>query len=283
MPSEAPWPEDAWGITLGASVTDIRSNEIYLKDRPDRVAELNRMGFIWDIYEEQWQRILDSMHAYKKLHGDLKVPYDFVVPSEAPWPEDAWGINLGTRLASIRNQENYVKGRPDRVAELNRMGFIWNIYEEQWQRILKSLHVYKKLHGDLKVPYDFAVPSEALWPEDAWGINLGKRVSAIRSNEIYVKDRPDRVVELNRMGFIWDVYEEQWQRILKSLQVYKELHGDLEVPILFAVPPEAPWPEDAWGINLGTRLAAIRNQEIYLKGRPDRVAELNRIGSIYNK
>ena len=71
------------------------------------------------------------------------MPYDFVVPSEAPWPEDAWGINLGTRLASIRNQENYVKGRPDRVAELNRMGFIWNIYEEQWQRILKSLHVYK--------------------------------------------------------------------------------------------------------------------------------------------
>ena len=55
MPSEAPWPDDAWGITLGASVTDIRSNEIYLKDRPDRVAELNRMGFIWDFYEEQWQ------------------------------------------------------------------------------------------------------------------------------------------------------------------------------------------------------------------------------------
>ena len=146
--------------------------------------------------------------------------------------EDA-GINLGTRLASIRNQENYVKGRPDRVAELNRMGFIWNIYEEQWQRILKSLHVYKKLHGDLKVPYDFVVPSEAPWPEDAWGINLGKRVSAIRSDEIYVKDRPDRVAELNRMGFIWDIYEEQWQRILKSLHVYKKLHGDLKVPYDF--------------------------------------------------
>ena len=54
------------------------------------------------------------------------------------------------------------------------------------------------------------------------------------------------------MGFIWDVYEEHWQRILKSLQVYKELHGNLEVPISFAVPSEAPWPEDAWGINLGT-------------------------------
>ena len=48
------------------------------------------------------------------------------------------------------------------------------------------------------------VPSEAPWPEDAWGINLGKRVLTIRNQEIYVKDRPDRVAELNRIGFIWD-------------------------------------------------------------------------------
>ena len=154
MPSEAPWPEDAWGIKLGTRLTAIRKQEIYVKDRPDRIAELNRMGFIWDFYEEHWQRILDSLHVYKKLHGDLKVPYDFMVPSEAPWPEDAWGINLGTSVLSIRNQEIYVKGRPDRVAELNRMGFIWNINEEHWQRILESLHVYKELHGDVEVPYD---------------------------------------------------------------------------------------------------------------------------------
>ena len=113
------------------------------------------MGFIWDVYEEHWQRILKSLHVYKELHGDLEVPYDFVVPSEAPWPEDAWGITLGTRLADIRSTgECYVKDRPDRVAELNRMGFIWDVNEEQWQRILKSLHVYKELHGDLEVPYE---------------------------------------------------------------------------------------------------------------------------------
>ena len=53
----------------------------------------------------------------------------------------------------------------------------------------KSLHVYKELHGDLKVPYDFVVPSEAPWPEDAWGIKLGSRVVTIRSHKIYVKDR----------------------------------------------------------------------------------------------
>ena len=92
---------------------------------------------------------------------------------------------------------------------LNRMGFIWNINEEHWQRILKSLQVYKEVHGNLEVPQEFVVPSEAPWPEDAWGMYLGHRVYGIRNREMYVKDRPDRVAELNRMGFIWDVYEEQ--------------------------------------------------------------------------
>ena len=147
----------------------------------------------------------------------MEVPCDFVVPSKAPWPEDAWGMNLGSRAFTIRNQEIYVKDRPDRVAELNRMGFIWNIFEEHWQRTLKSLQVYKELHGDLEVPYEFVVPPEAPWPEDAWGMNLGKRTESIRNREIYLKDRPDRVAVLNRMGFIWNINEEHWQRILKSL------------------------------------------------------------------
>ena len=50
---------------------------------------------------------------------ELEVPREFAVPSEAPWPEDAWGINLGSRVLTIRSQEYHVKDRPDRVAELN--------------------------------------------------------------------------------------------------------------------------------------------------------------------
>ena len=72
------------GITFGTRLADIRSTgSKYARHCMDRVAELNRMGFIWDVYEEQWQLIPDSLHVYKKLHGDLEVPYDFVVPSEA--------------------------------------------------------------------------------------------------------------------------------------------------------------------------------------------------------
>ena len=89
---------------------------------------------------------------------------------------------------------------------------------------------YKELHGNLEVHSRVRGAVRGAVARGRVGINLGKRVSAIRIHENYVKDRPDRVAELNRMGFIWDFYEEQWQPILKSMHAYKELHGDLKVP-----------------------------------------------------
>ena len=71
------------------------------------------MGFIWMFCRSTGSEYWTHWTVYKKLHGDLKVPYDFMVPSEAPWPEDAWGINLGKRV-TIRNQEIYVDTPTDR-------------------------------------------------------------------------------------------------------------------------------------------------------------------------
>jgi len=48
-----------------------------------------------------------------------------VVPSEAPWAEEAWGMKLGHRVSHIRHQEIYVKDHPERRAELDALGFRW--------------------------------------------------------------------------------------------------------------------------------------------------------------
>jgi len=47
VPSEAPWPEEAWGTTLGIRVRGIRHQEIFVKDHPERRAELDALGFRW--------------------------------------------------------------------------------------------------------------------------------------------------------------------------------------------------------------------------------------------
>ena len=66
-----------------------------------------------------------ALLAYQELHGDVEVPQRFVVPSEAPWAEEAWGTQLGFRVHHIREREDYVKHHPERRAELDALGFRW--------------------------------------------------------------------------------------------------------------------------------------------------------------
>ena len=43
--------------------------------------------------DAMWEgSVVPSLKSYKQVHGDLKVPKMFVVPSEEPWPEEAWGL-----------------------------------------------------------------------------------------------------------------------------------------------------------------------------------------------
>ena len=161
------------------------------------------MGFVWDEFERRWELTRDALAVYKELHGDLEVPYAFVVPSEAPWPAEAWGLKLGNSVINIRHSEQYVKDEQERRAELDAMGFVWDDLERRWERTRDALAVYKELYGDLQVPHAFMVPSGAPWPAEAWGLKLGSRVDHIRNREHYIKDAPERRAELDAMGFRW--------------------------------------------------------------------------------
>ena len=113
-------------MKLGDRVSDIRNDEIYVKHHPERRAELDALGFVWDDLERRWEGLHAALLSYQEVHGDLEVPQAFVVPSEAPWPEEAWGMQLGQRVSDIRRREDFVKHHPERRAELDALGFRWN-------------------------------------------------------------------------------------------------------------------------------------------------------------
>ena len=137
--SEAPWPEEAWGLKLGSRVLNVRSYDTFVKDHPERRAELDAMGFVWDEFERRWELVRDALGVYKELHGDLEVPYRIVVPSAAPWPAEAWGLKLGSRVNNIRSSEAFIKEHPERRAELDAMGFVWDNLERRWE--LSLIHI----------------------------------------------------------------------------------------------------------------------------------------------
>ena len=118
-------------MKLGSRVSQIRSQEIYVKDEPERRAELDALGFVWDEHERRWEETRDALAVYKELHGDLQVPQAFAVPSEAPWPKEAWEMKLGYSVQNIRHRGDFVwsgnnaETHPERRAELDAMGFRW--------------------------------------------------------------------------------------------------------------------------------------------------------------
>ena len=63
-----------------------------MKNNPERVAELNKLGFIWERLQPEWNLVLEALISYLSLHGDLLVPTTFVVPHDSEhYPKATWG------------------------------------------------------------------------------------------------------------------------------------------------------------------------------------------------
>jgi hypothetical protein len=71
--------------------------------------------------------------------------------------------------------------------------------------VYEALVKYKELYGDLVVPQPFTVPENSdEWPKITWGLRLGARVNAIRSQGTFVKTDPMKKKELDELGFVWE-------------------------------------------------------------------------------
>lgn len=160
--------------------------------------------------------------------------------------------------------------------------------EEEWRAVVAGFQMYKAAYGDLKVPQRFVVPNMPPWPRVAWGLKLGKVVTAIRATGRYVSTTPSnppnqrsaRLQLLDQLGFVWsvrrssndimlDAQEDPTLRvdqIMMGVQWYRKLvldssssttGGATEIPNNFVVPDSEPWPETIRGLPLGRQLEAI--------------------------
>jgi hypothetical protein len=109
-------------------------------------------------------------------------------------------------MAAVRTK-NFLKNNPGAKEKLEALGIQLDgkvaANDSRFQKVYDSLVTYKKLNGDLLVPQPFVVPEEPDWPESTWGLRLGARVNAIRSQGTFVNTNPDRRKQLDDIGFIW--------------------------------------------------------------------------------
>jgi len=262
VPESASYPSTWHGVDLAGTVYNMRWWQHHVQNQPDRVSELNKIGFVWERLQPEWNLILESLIVYKSLNGNVMVPSTFVVPyDDDRWPEACWGISLGNSVYKIRNRGDHLGGRNpnawSRRQQLDALGFVWDVEELRFSKFSSALELFAKIEqleqqpktiissspthsGALKVPSQFVVPRISQWPNELWGYRLGERCTQVRQKELYIKGQPLRIKILADLGFYVTGGSNsnlRWLEVVHAAAVYSQKNNKkLDVPTNFVVP-----------------------------------------------
>ena len=207
-------------MKLGHRVTAIRSTGKYIHNNEDRRKLLEGMGFLRrlrtvaqdkSVKGITFQQIFDAVETYKKEiksgANTFSIPVTFVVPDSDPWPVSTRGMPLGKKISTMKGK-TFLRKNADVAAKLTEMGVeldaVAGVNDSRFQKVYNALKCYSELYGDLLVPQPFVVPDNSdEWPEETWGLRLGARVNAIRSQGTFINDNPERRAMLDDIGFVW--------------------------------------------------------------------------------
>ena len=202
--------------------------------------------------------LIDCFQIYKSMNGDEQVPPSFVIPMENDvWPEEAWGLKLGTAAEITRKGKNTFKYMHDELIDI---GFVFasRRVTNSYLQFKSGLLQYQALHGDMLVPATFMIPHQSTeWREELWGLKLGAAVNGTRGGRFYKGKR----AELVAAGFNYNPQSISYgyDLVRAALIRYKKLNGDMLVPGSFVIPEQSDvWPEHMGGMRLGRCASSIR-------------------------
>lgn len=275
------FPSSWHNVDLSGTVYNMKWWTSHVKSKPERVYELNQLGFVWERLQPEWNLVLEALVTYHSIYGHAKVPISFTVPYESEenqriWPKATWGIALGNCVYRIRSRADFLRNENtcwSRRRQLDGLDFIWDVNEHAFQKFFNALKLFSKLKerdpkGNqggldraLRVPSTFIVPSGVNmgdkinpWPKYLWGYPLGVKCGAVRQKGLYIKKNTERKRALQEIGFqLSGNATLGWLRVVHAAAIYSKMHNrTLDVPISFTVPsPHSssndttdawPWP-----------------------------------------
>lgn len=184
------WPEETWGMKLGATVNHIRSGNGYSDNRK----ELISIGFDFSYYAV----VKSALLRYKEMHGDILVSSKFIIPcDDESWPRETWGMKLGKSVSDIRRGDRY----PGQREELISIGFDYGVPSARhgYAAVKAALVRYMEKYGDMLMLYDYMIPAgDESWPVALQGMKLGHVVHNIICGYCH----QDQLEDLKSMGFV---------------------------------------------------------------------------------
>ena len=100
-------------------------------------------------------------------------------------------------MIGVIRSKQFLSDNPEAREKLDGLGFELDgkaaANNQRFKTVFTALKAYKEANGDMLVPQPFVIPDgDSAYPESTWGLRLGARVNAIRSQGTFVKTDPKR-------------------------------------------------------------------------------------------
>jgi len=179
---------------------------------PERIERLEKISFTWEILEEQFEKGFQQTFLYKERTGDPNAP-DRLKTDE--------GFRLGTWQSHQRG--NYRKGNlsSERIERLEEIGFKWEILEEQFEKGFQQTLLYKESTGDANATGTYKT-------DDGYLLGIWQRNQ--RGNYKSGNLSSDRIEQLEKIGFIWEKFEQKFEKGFQETLHYKKSTGNPNTP-----------------------------------------------------
>ena len=224
----------AKGFKLGSWVEHKRRPLILSKLSKEKIAELDALDFVWNPEEAAFELGIKHLSAFIEKEGHSRVPQNFKTSD---------GFNLGSWVGVKRRSKKRGTLPSYQKHKLNLLNFFWEVFDEQWIIGLAHLQNFLGVKGHALVPKNFKTPD---------GFNLGQWTAIQRRSNKKGSLSTKQIIELEKLGFIWEVKAYHWSQAHNYLQQFIKEEGHSNVPDKFITKD---------GFNLGYWVANIRKSK----------------------
>jgi superfamily II DNA or RNA helicase len=244
-----------------SNITSDYSNKLYIWVRnqrvqynkgilsKERIEKLNKLNFIWNMLEENWNQMYEYLTEYYKKYKHCNV--------STKENQKLYSWISGQRLDFKNNKLD-----DERLEKLKKINFSLGEKDDKWNTMYELLKEYKKEYGDCNVPDKYIYKDEKL------GNWVGWQRKVINKD---INNKDERIKKLNEIGFVWDIRDYQWDIMYDCLIKYKEQYNTIKISknCIFN------------SIKLGTW--TITQRKSYKKGdmKKERVQKLDNIGFLW--
>jgi len=241
------------GVNLGIWINNLRKAHRNSTLPSEKYDELVELGISWSITDDAFKKWLSLLEAEIDKFKSPRISQNYVATN---------GEKLGQWLSNQRRKFKAGKLSKDQLKQLLATGVTLET-EDTFSKNLNLLEVYKSQFGNCNVPQNY---------KTADGFSLGSWVQKIRSRNNKNGLLANEKNELDKIGFIWDVNEFQWNLAITELRKYIKMYGDTLVP--------AKHVSDT-GFRLGKWVNHRRN--FYTSGKlsQEKIEELEKLGFVW--